>query len=74
MVMKTKLSAILIIILSSNAFSQIPIINTTNYFEIGEKYLRIHKIDTALNSVSIGEYGANILWDFSSFILNRNIR
>ncbi len=50
--------------------AQTPIINRTNYFEIGDSVLLYHKYDTSLNSFTVGPAGANVLWDFSNMDFN----
>jgi hypothetical protein len=43
-----------------------PVIDRSNYFEIGDSVLVYHKADTSLNSFTPGPSGANVLWDFSA--------
>ena len=50
--------------------AQSPIINRTNYFEIGDSVLLYHKYDTSLNSFTVGAAGTNVLWDFSNMDFN----
>lgn len=46
-------------------FGQSPIIQPSNFYQLGNEYLKIVKIDTQLISVSPGLSGANVVWDFS---------
>lgn len=45
---------------------QTPVITRTNYFNLNDKFLRIGKIDTGLNSIVVDTGGANVTWDYSS--------
>ena len=64
--MRFLLSSLPVLLIAGYSYSQAPVITQLDYYQLGGEYLRINKIDTELNSVSIGPSGSNVIWDFST--------
>src|SRR5687767_2187422 len=50
--------------------AQSPVITRSNYFDIGDTALIYVKFDTSLLSLSVGDAGADVVWDFSNVDFN----
>ena len=50
--------------------AQSPIINKSNFFDIGDSVFLFEKYDNSLSNFTVGPSGANVLWDFSALDFN----
>lgn len=54
-----------LLLLCSSVSSQIPVINRSHYYDIGDSLLIFNKSDISLQDFGAGQSGPNVFWDFS---------